>query len=84
MEEKKNLVDGMLTAFQIFHEKMPFTPTATTDSFLPPFTPRQGEWQVGGGGREGEQIERFSKLFKLELYYVTVFRIKHIYQITDF
>lgn len=26
--EKKNIVDGMLTAFQIFHAKMPFTPTA--------------------------------------------------------
>lgn len=59
----------MLTAFQVFRAKMPFTPTAAAAfSFSPSFT-RQG----GGKYRERKQTEEFFKTFKLELHCVIFF-----------
>lgn len=54
---KKNLADGMLAAFQIFHEKMPFTPTATTDSSFSILL-----HQDKGGGGLGVGVEKGNKL----------------------
>lgn len=82
--EKKNVTDGMLTAFQILHAKMPFTPTVTA---LFSFALLLHQNKGGGEGkreREKKQIEGFLYIFKLELSYVIIFRVKCICQITDF
>lgn len=78
-------MDGMLTAFQIFHAKMPFTPTATASfsfSFLLHQDKGGGAERKGDGERENKL--RFFKVFKVELYNVIFFKIKHIFQITTF
>lgn len=60
--EKKNVVDGMLTAFQIFHAKMPFTPTVTA-SFS--FSLILHQNKVGGEGKRGK--ENKLKVFSIYL-----------------
>ena len=70
--EKKNVVHGMLTAFQIVHKKMPLTPTAALHLTQ----------ALQGGRMKREQIEGLQKSNQhliLKNYSI----IKCIYQETD-